>query len=279
MNWSRAKNLSLMAFVLLNLVLALLNYLDSRRYILAPEHIANITTVLEQHQVSLDKNFTFIDHRPMRQLSFEPYPLNQNWLVGILMRNNTNISVLEEDERTVFSTETERVSFYGGRVVYENISHPEPHIQSLQEARIFAASLVVALGDMGRYFVLDRSISTGETLELSYREIFRNETLESNFINFTFEGGRLIEISFNYDRVTGFIGNARETRRADEVMLTFARVSEAGTQVLEMDRVYLNINSVGTPHYRIFYTHEGTQGMRLINAYTNTLTTISRASE
>lgn len=273
MDWARAKNLSITAFIILNILIGFLNYLDSRRYILGADSIAAITSVLETREIKIDRNFEFISNEPLRQISFESQNINRNFLVGVLMQNNTNMSVQEDEEFTRFFNEAEEVVFGGQtNVRYRNISNFDLYFSSLQEARIFAADMIVRLGDIGRYFVLDRSYSYDDTMVLMYRDMYRNNTIYSNALIFVFREGRIETIDFNYDRVIGFSGNPREIRRADEVMLTFARHVESDVVVREMDIVYKNINNIGTPHYRIIYERDGQFSSVLINAYTNIIT-------
>ena len=274
MDWSRAKNLSIAVFFLLNVVLLFLNYLDSRQYILSNSNINAITTVLDRNNITLHDDFTFAQHQPRRQISFNQINISQNFLANVFMINNTNIGIsLEEEGGTLFFNEYEEVMFTQDYVLYRNIRNTSIHVNNYQEARIYAAGILSLLGDMGRYMVLDRSITDGDTFVLEYRMAYRNSIIYSNFIIFTFRGGIIETIQFNYNTVNGFMGNPREIRQADEIMLAFMReIPGADTEVLHMDIVYKNIGSVGIPHYRIRYRNAYSEATMLINAYTNIVT-------
>lgn len=271
MNWSRAKNLSIFLFVILNVALLFLNYLDRRQYVLSPVSIQAITTVLDRHHISLASDFTFVDHVPLRQVGFDPFHISQNFLANVLMIDHTNLSIetLETGETRFFNA-YEEVVFLDGYARYRNLGNDSLQIHAYQDARLFAANVLSALGDVGRYFVLDRSFSWDNGFQLEYRQLYRNTIIYSNFISFTFLNDTLDTIRFDYQRVNGFIGNARELRSGDEVLLTFMRATHGEVHLLEMDLVYKNISLVGAPHYRILYRQEnGHYYTLLINAFTN----------
>jgi len=273
MNWSKAKNINIVTFLVLNILLLTVGYLNSRQYILDADSQMAITVVLERNNIFLDDAFAFARHEPKRQISLTDNGHNQNAITNILMRNNRNLSFSTVGDTVIFRNEYEQISFSESRIIYQNLGNRDVVITNENEGRMFSATIIRNLGEMGRYFELDarRNIEGGFILE--YRESHRNNIIFSNYIIFTFKDDTIYRIDINHKTVGGFVGNPRNIRPPDEILLTFMRQTAGDTPVvvLDMDVVFQNSGGMGIPFYRIYYQIEEEVRIILINAYTNTL--------
>lgn len=292
MDWVKAKNISIVAFVILNIMLILLRYVDSRRYVLSPENQRAIISVLSNNNITLSDSFRFPRYYPERQMSLSNINFNQNNMTNIFMINNENIRIISDYYGITFQNNYERVTFRGNSIIYENMGNTQLNIENENDARLFAVGIIRSLGEMGRSFMLDEKIVKDDIIILQYRQIYRNNILFSNYMIFTFENNNIKKIEFSYSSFNGFIGPAMELSSADEVLITFMRqirrtyYSQKSVQVQGMDLVYKAIESpslnntnstnlIAVPFYRIHYTINEEKNQRtrvvLINAYSNTL--------
>lgn len=268
MNWGKAKNISILVFLMLNIGLMTLIHIDNRRFVLASDNQAAIVQVLADNGVYLSDNFSFVRHSPLRRMNLAENNLSNRALVSLFMRNNTGLYVENTPYGDIFSTNVERVSFYNGSVKYENI-YLDISFLNETEMRSFSNSIIRGLGDSGRYFSFDNIKTHDDTTILSYRQIYRNNIIYSNYIIFTFVNNNLQTIHFNLNPVTGFFGENRSLRSSDEILLTFMRKldREPGQTITidSMDIVYRATDLIASPYYRIIFNCNQTM---LINAYT-----------
>ncbi|MCL1996412.1 MAG: hypothetical protein FWG63_09425 [Defluviitaleaceae bacterium] len=272
MNWSKAQNIAIIAFLILNGVLMLLLHLDSRQYVLASESQMAITTVLNNNNIILASDFSFARHDPIRRLTLLENNFNRNALANVLMMNNNNIFMTVTQNYTKFHNDYEEVRFYeNGLVRYTNFGYNNLILETESEKRLFAANLMRNLGENVHYFVLDTDCTTQNGLVLSYRQVYRNNLIYSNFLVFTFKYNGIHTIDFSFNPVYGFLGVPREMRPSDEILLTFAHNIAGYAIINSMDIVHKAQGLTTTPYYRITYTQDGQLRTMLINGYTNSL--------
>ena len=272
MNWSKAKNIAITAFLILNGLLMLLLYLDGRQYVLAADSQRAITTVLNNNNIILDPGFRFIRHDPTRRLALSENSFNRNALANLLMVNNSDIYMTVGDGYTKFHNAMEEVRFYDyGLVRYTNLGHSYLSLETENEKRMFSTGIMNNIGEEVRYFVLDTSRPTPDGLVLSYRQVYRNKLIYSNFLIFTFKDGNIYTIDFSLNPVSGFFGNPREMRPSDEILLTFMRNTTDAATIKSMDIVHKAQGQISTPYYRITYMQHNLLRTMLINGYTNSL--------
>lgn len=286
MNWVKAKNITIIAFILLNIILILLRYIDNRRYILSSSQQAAVITILNNNNITLLDNFVFPRHYPKGQISLISIPFNQNNMVNIFMRDNKDTTLRVEDNLRIYENYNERVTFEGSKIIYENLGNTELYIADENDANVFSSQLIRNLGQMGSDFTLDRTLVTESEIILEYRQNYRNHILFSNYIIFTFENSTIKTIEFSYYDTDGFTGNTREVSSADEVLITFMREvrllhqCEEEVHIEKIDLVYKQTESnlhkttsVAVPYYRIYYYINGdlnvNPNIMLINAYNN----------
>ena len=272
MNWSKAQNIAIIAFLILNGLLMLLLHLDGRQYVLASENQLAITAVLNNNDITLDPDFNFIRHDPTRRLSLLENSFNRNALANLLMVYNSNIFMTTNQDYTKFHNTYEEVRFYdSGLVRYTNFGNNYLFLETENDKRMFAANLMRSLGEDMRDFVLDTAYTTHNELVLSYRQLYRNSLVYSNFLIFTFKYNNIYTIDFSFNPVYGFLGVPREMRPTDEILLTFMHNITGFADIKTMDIVHKAQGQTTTPYYRITYVQHGQLRTMLINGYTSDL--------
>lgn len=287
MNWVKAKNITIMAFILLNIILILLRHFDNKRYILSSSQQEAIITVLNNNNITLPDNFIFPKHYPKGQISLVSTPFNQNNMVNIFMRDNNNTTLRLENNLRIYENYNERVTFDGSKILYENLGNTKLFIEDESEAQIFSLQIIMNLGEMGRDFTLDRTIVTQNEIILEYRQNYRNHLLFSNYIIFTIKNNTIKTIEFSFYDIDRFMGNTREVNSVDEALITFMREvkllypNQGEIHIEQIDLVYNQTESnlthktstIAIPYYRIYYHLKEdfniNQDIMLINAYNN----------
>ena len=281
MQWERAKNYILITFILLNLGLAGLLYMENRRYTLSPERERIIHQILGENNISL---YTHLIRRfpPMRPLLVSGFYYDVNELIEIFFENP---DLVERDyDRNVFIYGESELSISNGIVFfYKGINQADTPSQMPSGAARVQASLLTREFINRHYptFVHDITFESGGGIFMEYREKYRGRLIYSNFIRFfvTHIGIEWIEMQFG--NVIGHSPDPRMIFAADEALLTFMQRNrflavEGGMFINRIDMVYYKeyvsftsgTEYLAVPTYRIFI--DGNNDIPfLINAFTN----------
>jgi len=299
MEWERAKNYILVFFVLLNLGLGILWFMEYERYTMSAEQERIIHAILGRNNISM---YTRPMRRspPMNPLNVSGFYYNVDALLEIFFENPIQITRTEdryeykEDEEREDDEDPNTLVISNGFIFYNNTS-PYGFRNSGQvfflENMSITRHIATALTDtfIENYFpdfVQDSVFYTdGEVsgVRVIYRQAYRGRLVHSNFIELlvTAQGIRQIEMQFG--KILGHGGTSRMIFAPDEALLTFVQrihhlAQEEPIVITHMDLVYFTeyfgsvqqgtINSA-EPFYRIFI--QGSDRPFLINAYTNVI--------
>jgi hypothetical protein len=271
MEWEKAKNIILLFFILLNLVLAGFIFMENQRYTVSGEQESTIRAVLAQHNISM---YTDIIRRfpPMRSLRIAGYYYDEETFLTIFFDDPSLVERVETRYGVGFSLGTAQLWFFqGGFVSYFNPSGMNGTAEDFIE-RHFPD------------FVRDERFNPhdDEGRRVVYRQVYRGHTIYSNNIEFLVTDDGIIEIDMQFGRVYGFDGPDRDIFAPDEALVTFMQRAHVliGNQpitiwymdivyVLEFDNASDERGSIhwAIPFYRIFV--HGHELPFLINAYTN----------
>ncbi|MCL2364157.1 MAG: hypothetical protein FWC71_05790 [Defluviitaleaceae bacterium] len=273
MEWEKAKNLILIFFILLNVVLAAFMLGERRRYTVTAEHEAVIRNVLAQHDITFDTEM-IRRFPPMRALLMSGYYYDEDALLGMFFPESQLPQRSEYDWGISFTHGASELAIANGYVVYTN-----PHGM----ADTPAAFIRRHFPD----FVLDeydeRFVHNDEDGEwMIFRQVYRGFTVYSNYIQFHVTDAGIEEVIMIFGHIHGRDGPQRPIFAPDEALITFLHVMhrfapEQPVTIWHMDIVYFTeFDNAGTeygsihhavPFYRIF-TREFEIPF-LINAYLN----------
>ncbi|MCL1862500.1 MAG: hypothetical protein FWF78_02920 [Defluviitaleaceae bacterium] len=283
MEWERAKNYILIAFVILNLGLATLLYMEDRRYTLTQERISNIHAILSANKINL---YTAPLRRfaPMRHLDISGFYYDIPALLEIFFPYTEVMQVDIADGHYRFETENNnfgQLSISNGFISFDNT-------ENLRENREAEISREEAISVSQEFislhfpdFVMDSVFDAfgGYGWHITYRQEYRGRIITSNEIIFIFSDG-LDWIDMSFGRVIGHSAEPRMIFAPDEILLTFMqRMSHVAMEnpifISDIDIVYFQeyqSNYEGSvypaiPFYRIFVQDHDMPF--LINAYTN----------
>jgi len=279
MEWERAKNIILIAFVVLNLGLAGLFFAEYRRYTLSPARINTVVTVLSANNINLD---TSLPRRfePMRHLDISGFYYDLPALLAIFFDEPENLYHIEDDHGVIFSNGVSTLDISNGFVTFEN-GEPaySPYEISRDDAILIAQNFInLHFPNFVPDMILDAY--SGDGVQIIFREQYRGQIILSNYIEFLISRRRVEWIEMQFGRVIGHSAEARMIFAPDEILLTFLQrmrhsAMENPIFISSIDMVYLleyASYSEGqvypaVPFYRIFIRYNDFEF--LINAYTN----------
>jgi len=290
MEWERAKNYILIFFLLLNLGLGLLLYVESRRYTLTGEQEHRIHSVLAQNNISM---YIFPPRRfpPMRTLSVTGFYYDTDALLQVLFENPYYVERSQAFGGYVFQNGSSRMIISNGFIFFEDPDgfrrNRVPGINPLAPESTpltHACASVLTDAFVRSYFpgfVHDRFffVDDGYGIRIIYHQEYRQQLVHSNFIEFLVTSTGIVQIEMQFGEIQGFVGEQRMIFSPDEALLRFAQrvrhiTQEEPISIRRMDLVYFqeyvsDQNSVynAVPFYRIF-TCRGDRPF-LVNAFTN----------
>jgi hypothetical protein len=264
MEWERAKNYLIIAFILLNLGLGALIFREDSRFTLTSDRIGSI------HAVLSDNNINFSYTTPMRRFA----PMRHLDISGFYYDISELIQIFFENEQITFTEEGER------HYIIESESGAVLEISngfiSFDKRAYLSESAEASISD----FVQDIVFEDSGGVHIIYLQEYRGQLIDSNFIEFFITADGISWIDMQYGRVIGHSAEPRMIFAPDEILLTFMqRVRhEAALNpifISNIDIVYKQeyasdrIGAVypAVPFYRIFV--RGRDFPFYINAYTN----------
>jgi len=283
MEWERAKNIILIAFVLLNLGLAGLLFLEDSRYTMGQERVRTINTVLSDNNIVL---YTHLMRRfpPMRHLNIAGFDYDVSALVQIFF-DDPNSAIQEEkpDGHYVFTDGIARLEVLSGFVSFvsfdkepilgENV-YEIPHAQAIIHSDNFIAR---NFPDFVRDIVFDEYGGGG--VRVIYRQEYRGRLIYSNNIEFLISSRGIEWVDMHFGQVLGYSAETRRIFAPDEILLTFMQRMRGDNPIFinAIDMVYMKGYWSDTPGavypavpvYRIFV--RDSDFPIKINAFTNVI--------
>ncbi|MCL2223932.1 MAG: hypothetical protein FWB96_03065 [Defluviitaleaceae bacterium] len=285
MEWERAKNIILVAFILLNLGLAGLLFMEHNRYTLTTDRISTIHTVLSENNINL---YTAPMRRfaPMRHLELSGFYYDIPALLEIFFYGAENVIQEETEERHYrFKTDYSLLEISNGFIFFDNSlglcesrNSFYEQISQADAVKISDEFIETHFPDFVREIVLDAY--GGDGVQVVYRQKYRGQIILSNEIEFLITAHGIQWVELQFGRVIGHSAESRMIFAPDEILITFMqrmrhRAMENPIFITGMDMVYLieyasdHAGQVypAVPFYRIFIM--GDDSEFLINAYTN----------
>ncbi|MCL2456531.1 MAG: hypothetical protein FWD19_03165 [Defluviitaleaceae bacterium] len=286
MEWERAKNYIIVAFVLLNCGLAGLLFYEDRRYTLGSDRIASIQAVLSDNNINF--SYTNLPRRfaPMRHLDVSGFYYDVPALLDIFFGDEVFFRKDSDDERIIFETEKTILEISNGFISFDNSANlRENRNENKNENFSREEAIKISQNFIAKYFSdfkRDIVFEADGGFRIRYIQEFREQLIYSNLIEFFVLPQGVAWIEMEFGRVIGFSAEPRMIFAPDEILLTFMqrvrhRAMENPIFITHMDVVFKQeyaSDQPGTiypavPFYRIFI--RGEDFPFLINAYTNVL--------
>jgi len=281
MEWERAKNYILVFFLLLNIGLGIMLFIEDRRYALTGDQERLIRTVLNQNGIIIYE-LPLQRFSPMQQLDVTGFYYDTDALLEIFFPNPGLVTVSYQFGGEVFQYGNRHMSITNGFIFFD-----DPDGFHHDSAGILSEDWAVSLSDMfisSHFpdFILDGIIEFNDAIRIIYRQQYSGRFVHSNFIEFLVTPIGINQIEMQFGEIRGHSGTPVMIFSPDEALLTFVQrvrhmAQEAPMTINFMDLVYFQeyvsdqyYVYTAVPFYRIF-TACGEGRPFLINAFTNVI--------
>jgi len=288
MEWERAKNYILVFFILLNLGLGFLWFMEYNRYVMTTEQERIIHSILSQNNISM---YTRPMRRspPMRPLNVYGFYYDTNHLINMFFENPEAVEEIPQNDFLQFiSDNNSRLEISNGFISYENESPYGFQSTALYFTNgLFTRHTAVGLADNFintnfPNFVQETIFYVDDGVRITYRQSYRGRIVHSNFVEFLITSKGIRQINMQFGQVSGHGGTSQMIFSPDEALLTFVQryrhISlESPRVITHMDIAYFQeyiseqpgVPLSAIPYYRIFV--QGDDRPFLINAFTNVI--------
>ena len=286
MEWERAKTFILVFFVILNLGLGLLLFVENRRYVVTPEREQTIISIMARNNITFDpqyiRQFPIRQFPPMRAISVTGFYYDAAALAEIFFGDAAGV--------VHFDTPSGQILTYGDAelvISHGFISYYNPAGRGGIPLDGLSRDAAVALTDEfvnahWPEFRLDDVFVAEDWLRLSYRQVYRGYVIHTNFIELVVTDVGIEQVDMQFGRVLEWYGPESPIAAPDEVLLTFVQrvrgvAMDSPIVITHMDLVYFQEELGSTdpyaryrvlPFYRVFIDGGGSDPF-LINAFTN----------
>lgn len=282
MEWGRAKKFVVILLVLLNTILAGLNYMQSQEKAITANQEKAIFQVLSQNGISVYTELN-TSTEPMYRLEAEVLTYTKEEIeAAFFAGEKTRIAV--GMEASVYKTEDKALTIKGdkGHLLVSSVEKGLGDLSrraAVEKAQIQMEAMAPLFGEMS----LNSSHETEEGWQVEFGGKYRGEPVFSNRIQIFVSQNGIYEIEFTYLEITGYSDQKKEICLGDEALLTFMREwkKEGNTKDAAIQKIELGYDLLeqGTatvreglylePCYRI-YLMEGKETY-LVNAYTSSI--------
>ncbi len=279
----KAKNLTIIFLVLLNLFLAVLVYINSAKFTLTKEQETAIYKVLEQNGISISTKL-IKTNKPMREMNVLPYSYDIDEIVYKLFGGWEGVSDVSEFGRTIYTKGDAMLTIEDGVIVFEKPSGNVSggfFVNSKEDAVKLCDSFVLDDKNIVPQFVLDNVIEEKGNYVVEYRNKFGGSIVFSNYIKLYVDSSGVYGLECSYSEVANFETAKKEICTVDEALYALLKdLKNKGTsaqQKLSIDKidiVYFQEQISGeedtalkaTPCYRFYFDELG--GSKIVDAVT-----------
>jgi len=290
MNWEKAKTLTIVFLLLINVFLAILVYYSGHKYTMTAVHDTAIRQYMSRNGVSLNASIPR-NFKPMAVLRMKPSQYDDTALAHAVFGSIDDVGSSVSDGQPVYDRGSEELRVGGDSFTYINTLPSDGYILTYDDAvNICEEFLSKHEKILGRY-VFDRIRETRDGYSVIFCGKFRDRLIGSNTLVFNVTAGGISRISGVYNAPVDIKGEAREIISPNEAMYLFVEeknfiFDEDEVIVDGVDLVYYlaeratdsSILTSATPYYRIlfFVGEDSDEAQIMINAYTGGMLSIRK---
>lgn len=280
MDWSRAKNYTIISLLILNVILFSLNFISSRDFILKQSQIQSVESVLFKNNIKLESDIPS-RFNPLSQLYMKNYDYDILAIQKLFFSDTSNIKRTDEFDKKIFSSGNENIIIKNNTIYFENNNKDSTYAQSRSSAIKKAAYYIDKINIGFTSMNLDRAEKKDDYFVLEYSQRFNNYSIFNNYAVFYIMNDGRIKFEFKYNEPLEQNGPETDICSADEALFVFMSEikllygsSDVSIQKMDLGYFASNVddassNITAVPHYRIFI--DKTDKPIYINAYNSTI--------
>lgn len=280
MEWSQAKRFVIMLLILLNGMLAGLNYQKKQENMLTSNQEKAIFKVLSDNGITLYTEL-LTKFTPMRKLSLS-IPAYGKEDVKRLFFSNEETTVTMEFDKTIIKGKNKTLTMKGnkGNLVFLKGTKEVPELNKATALKV-AADLIEKLGKEVGTLEPGIVIETEGGYCVTFFEHYKGQTVFASCYQVYVTPKGIEKVDFTYCKPEGYSGGKKEICFSDEALLTFMRElrkerdggfiavtkMELGYDFQDSEEEIADTMIKLVPCYRIYIM--GKEKPYIINAYTN----------
>ncbi len=284
MDSKKAKIITLISLVLINIFLFVIHLNTDAKYELTSSQIQNIKSVLTKNNIAV---YSLIpsNYSPMQELELtsETESLTYENFTSFISSDEEIISMVQ-DKKNIYLSGSTRILIDGEHFIVDKTDNN--HILEIGDNTVSNLStLIENMGDQFENYKLDKEIISKNSVKYEFREIYEDQKIYDNYIQFILVDNQLFKVQGKYTKIDGFVSEPQEIISADIALFTFMSIIKENN-IYDTDEIFINnidivyyknyelnsnydIQPLCVPAYRI-YTEQGELPF-IINAYTNKL--------
>lgn len=222
MDWSKAKNYTIVFLVGLNIFLFVSNFLADRKYIMSSDSKTAISQLLNNNGITLSAELPKT-YMPMRQMTIENYAYDFIQLQDIFLTDKTDIKRTREFDKTIISSENEKIIVYNNTVYYQNTD--KENTVAFEKAAVlkrcgeYAAKISDAYYEMSLDYI--SKTNDGEAFIVEYFTKSGGYNIFSNYLRFTVKSDGSLYLEFKYGKIGKTYGSETDICSPDEALFVF----------------------------------------------------------
>lgn len=214
MEWTKAKNYTILFLIILNIILLGLNTYKSLETRLSSGRINGLSSLLEQRNITLACPLPR-SYKPMAEISVSDYNFNFLSLEKIFMSGDNNVQRTEENNSIIFISDRSRLIVKDSTINYTTTS-VQP-ITSEKQAKEYTDRLISEINkDFGKYRY-HSTLGTENGYLIKYYEKAEGLNVFSNFAYFTIKNEN-ISLALNYVKIGNELREKSNIYAADEAI-------------------------------------------------------------
>ncbi len=275
MDWSKAKNYTIVLLIFLNLFLFLCNLWFNKRYVIDNDDIESVKIILGKRNIRLNADVP-VDYKPMVQINFDNCVYDDINLQKIFFEESNDVKRISDFEKIVFVSGDRKVVVSDDIVEYENsnvsfderfgresvLKICEKYAENID--RFYDGLCLYSVNRIEDYYIVE------------YVQKYKGTEVFNNYIKFKVSNDGHMKIKFRYFPIKGMYGEAVDICSADEALFIFSDKADEvfGKKEISVTSItkgyYFNDFEKGNvivsvPHYRIEV--DGRENPFFVNAY------------
>ena len=280
MEWGSAKKFVIVLLMLLNVILAGLNYRQNQERTMTAAQERSIFEVLSQNGITMYTDL-LTDRAPMSRLAVELPSYNKETLERLFF-GGERTTVSAKGSKVVYQGKEDTLTLQGAHGVWQskavkNGKGALSKTEALREAQKFIDNTEHFFGSYGDGTVTEEA----QGFRVDFFGQYKREKVFANYFSFFVTQDGIRKITFRYYPVRGYTGEKQDLSYADEALLAFMREWKKGEHAEEatiyrMELGYVRMDSDAAaediasitlePCYCIYLMDE--EKPYVINAYT-----------
>ena len=229
MNTERAKNLTIIFLLFLNLMLISLLIIATPTFRISRTREAAILTLLEQNNITLNAEL-IRRYRPMRPIAVSPSEHCNDLIAQTLLGDLYDVQIFEEFDRIVYTRNNEHTGevtdhleiqgsyFY---IIYgNNWTGSISPVMNKEDAIALSDEFLESINHLFPdflFYAITEDEHWGDFI-VEYRRLYRNQIIYSDFIRFRIDEAGISKIDCHHVNVQGFEQTLTEIRPVDEAL-------------------------------------------------------------